>query len=165
MSATEKQDVFPWRSAFEVGIGSIDEQHKKLVELINTLATQTIYGDGPVDAEAIFDELVSYADFHFSDEEVVWKSALAGDGWLTGHQESHQEFVKKISSIRSSYLGNESDAAIDDVLSFLTRWLALHILESDQRLATVVLAVRSGKSREDAKVIAEQKMRLMPLTH
>jgi len=31
-------EVFPWNKNFEVGVPLIDEQHQKLVELLNVLA-------------------------------------------------------------------------------------------------------------------------------
>jgi diguanylate cyclase (GGDEF)-like protein/PAS domain S-box-containing protein len=47
---------------------------------------------------------------------------------------------------------------LEDVLSFLTHWLAFHILESDKHMAKVSLAVQSGASLEQAKQQAHQEM-------
>ncbi len=47
---------------------------------------------------------------------------------------------------------------IEDIVGFLTHWLALHIIDSDRRMAKAVLAMRDGASIEAAKKIADEQM-------
>jgi diguanylate cyclase (GGDEF)-like protein/PAS domain S-box-containing protein len=50
------------------------------------------------------------------------------------------------------------DEVIGDVIAFLTRWLASHILESDRYLAMVVLAMQAGMPLELAKKHASEQL-------
>jgi hypothetical protein len=36
-------EVFPWHKNFEIGVPLIDEQHQRLVELLNVLAELLLY--------------------------------------------------------------------------------------------------------------------------
>ena len=50
------------------------------------------------------------------------------------------------------------DEVISDIVTYLTHWLAMHIIESDKRMAKVVLALPSGISLEQAKAMANDEM-------
>ncbi len=47
---------------------------------------------------------------------------------------------------------------INDIVKFLTHWLAFHILDEDRRMALTVLSIESGMPLADAKVRAEEQM-------
>jgi len=64
-------DIFPWNENFNTEVAEIDEQHKKLVRLLNLLAGHvTFQADLPA-LDAIFNELADYAAYHFRTEEVL----------------------------------------------------------------------------------------------
>lgn len=50
------------------------------------------------------------------------------------------------------------DEVIKDIVSFLSKWLVHHILDSDKRMAKVVLAKQSGCTLEEAKLRANEEM-------
>jgi signal transduction histidine kinase len=50
------------------------------------------------------------------------------------------------------------DDVIEDIVKYLTHWLAFHIMESDKRMAKVVLILFTGASLELAKELANQEM-------
>jgi hemerythrin-like metal-binding protein len=68
----DKIDIIPWNDNFNTGIASIDKQHKKLVDIINELATQFAYNSNNIDINNIFDELIDYTNYHFDSEEFIW---------------------------------------------------------------------------------------------
>ena len=39
-------DIFPWNDSFDTGLPEIDEQHRRLVQLLNTLASHIASGRG-----------------------------------------------------------------------------------------------------------------------
>lgn len=47
---------------------------------------------------------------------------------------------------------------IYDIVSFLTQWLAYHILDTDKRMAIAVKLIESGESIEQAKSRSNEKM-------
>lgn len=151
-------DVFPWNENFETGIVQIDEQHKRLVQLLNLLAGHFAYQSDLPTLNNIFNELVAYAHYHFETEEAIWRQAFDGDEWLIGHEEAHRSFVVEVHKLKRKENDTVLDLIIEDLLSFLTHWLAFHILESDKRMAKVVLAQQAGLPLPAAKQQAEQQM-------
>jgi len=152
-------EIFPWSEHFETGISSIDDQHRILVGLLNRLAGYLVHQPDGNSLSAIFDELARYADYHFASEEAIWAQYLGADAWESGHKESHAQFVAELLRLKSEERNKPMDQVVGSVTGFLTRWLVAHILESDMRLARVVLAMQTGLSVADAKARAESEMR------
>ena len=63
--------LFVWSDAFVTGLPSVDDQHHKLVDLINGLSELCMSAEDihPRDFESARDALLRYAQEHFSDEE------------------------------------------------------------------------------------------------
>lgn len=149
-------EIFPWNRNFETGIEMIDEQHKVLVEILNRLARHCGESGPELDSGRVLDELVSYAAYHFRAEEVVWNEALGEAEMARNHHDAHQMFFEKIQTLRTS--GAREEQVLTDLLAYLTRWLAFHILESDRRMALTVKAVESGVPVHKARDVADEEL-------
>lgn len=149
-------EIFPWSPNFETGIDLIDQQHRKLVVLLNRLAEQHVRGVSGEAVEQILGELADYADYHFRTEDEIWGRHLGEDAWVTGHAQTHARFFETVTDLRAG--GRALGAVLEDLLSFLTRWLAYHILDSDKRMARAVLAVQAGCTVAVAKQRADDEM-------
>jgi diguanylate cyclase (GGDEF)-like protein/hemerythrin-like metal-binding protein len=150
-------EVFPWNDNFETGITEIDTQHKQLVSLLNKLAS-TLVDDDNIEISKVFDELTQYAQYHFRTEEQIWGEYFGQDSWLTSHQQSHVDFLPSVIEIEESDTNMPLRHAVERVVKFLIRWLAMHIIASDRRMAFVVTGMDNGLSKSEAKVIADEKM-------
>jgi hemerythrin-like metal-binding protein len=153
----ELLEIFPWHENFATGILQIDEQHQRLVHLLNKLASGLAFQADTRDLNNIFNELADYAVYHFQTEENVWHQYLAGDMWEEAHRKSHESFVSDVLKLKDQENSKPFSEVLEDVLSFLTHWLIFHILDSDKRMSKVVLAVQSGMSLEQAKQHADQE--------
>jgi diguanylate cyclase (GGDEF)-like protein/hemerythrin-like metal-binding protein/PAS domain S-box-containing protein len=151
--------IFPWNSNFETGIARIDDQHQKLVELLNLLASHLAHQSGSIQLHAVFDELAAYAVHHFETEESIWAEFLQDDPWEATHRAVHGGFIQAVLDLKSKKSGLPFDEVVEEILKFLTHWLVFHILEDDMRMAMVVLALKEGKTRPQAKEHADQSMR------
>jgi diguanylate cyclase (GGDEF)-like protein/hemerythrin-like metal-binding protein/PAS domain S-box-containing protein len=151
-------EVFPWNKNFEVGVALIDEQHQKLVELLNVLAGHLAYQSDMPTLNNVFNELAEYAIYHFQAEETIWHSYFPDDIWETRHKDDHRRFLATVNRIMGSKTQRPLDQVIEEILTFLTQWLAFHILDNDMRMAKVVLAVQSGIPLNQAKKQADQEM-------
>ena len=151
--------IFPWNKNFETGIARIDEQHEKLVELLNLLASHLAHQSGTIQLHAVFDELAAYAVYHFQTEEAVWGEFLQDDPWEAKHKAVHGSFIQAVLDLKSEKSALPFDEVVEEVLKFLTHWLVFHILEDDMRMAKVVLALQDGKTRSQAKELADHSMR------
>jgi len=151
-------EVFPWNKNFEVGVPLIDEQHQKLVELLNVLAGHLAYQSDVPTLNTVFNDLAEYAIYHFQAEERIWHAFFPEDTWEAAHKEDHRRFLTTVNRIMAGKTTRPLDEVIEEILTFLTQWLAFHILDTDMRMAKVVLAVQAGIPLDQAKEQADQEM-------
>ncbi len=151
-------EVFPWTDSFATGIPQIDQQHQILVQFLNALSSSLTFQINMPSSRILFKELVEYADYHFQTEENIWHQYFADDSWEAEHKKSHNDFVSHVNRLKGEENSKPLEEVLSDVVPFLSLWLVSHILESDKRMAKVVLAVQSGLSLEQAKQQANQEM-------
>lgn len=145
------------------GLTSVDAQHHQLVDLINRFGALVTRPDEALDAqiEIVFGELADYANYHFSEEEELMAALALDPRYIQAHHQSHADFLKEVTLLHDSTLGNNRQAA-KSLLQFLTHWLAHHILGQDQHMARQIAAIRSGRSPQEAYL--EQGLALDPAT-
>lgn len=151
-------DIFPWNENFNTGLPKVDEQHHKLVQLLNLLASHVTFQTDIPRLNSIIDELVDYTVYHFQTEEAIWHEYLAGDSLESKHLAVHDSFTATILKLKAEKDTKSAETIIEEVLSFLARWLAAHILEDDRYMAMVVRDMQSGMSLEQAKIAAESQL-------
>ena len=151
-------DIFPWNDNFNTGLPKIDEQHHRLVELLNLLASHVAYQSELPALNEVIDQLADYAVYHFQTEEAIWHQYLPEDLLETQHKQVHASFIETVVRLKSEQASKPALELLEDILSFLTRWLAAHILESDRHLAAIVLALQAGMCIEQAKIHANEIM-------
>ena len=76
--------LFNWNEGFLTHISSVDEQHRKLVELINDLGEMIFSSDtlDPLQFIPVRDTLFNYVHQHFVDEESIMAASRAGSAPL-----------------------------------------------------------------------------------
>ncbi|HEY8034945.1 MAG TPA: bacteriohemerythrin [Methylobacter sp.] len=151
-------DVFPWNENFNTGLAKIDEQHRRLVQLLNLLASHMAFQSDIPALNVIFYELADYAVYHFQTEEAIWHEYLKEDSLEVKHKKEHENFISTVLRLKAEENPDSMDSMIEKVLSFLVQWLASHILENDKYMAMVVLAMQSGMSQEQAEKQAKYQM-------
>lgn len=155
---TNLTDIFPWSDNFKTGIPRIDEQHHRLVDLINMLANHLAHQSDIQTLNSIFTELSEYAAYHFRTEEAIWAQYFQQDKLETEHKQVHLGFIDAIGELKNEENTQTPEQIIADILSFLTHWLAYHILDNDMNMAKIVCYMQSGLSLEHAKNQARQEM-------
>ena len=151
-------DIFPWNENFNTDIPTIDAQHKVLVQILNRLASHVAFKSDIPALNVIFDELTDYAVYHFQTEEAIWSEHLGDDPMDAAHKAIHNSFLSAVIQIQTDESTKPVGVVVEEVLSFLTRWLASHILENDRYLAKLVQAMQSGMALEPAKRHATVQM-------
>ncbi|MBF0142047.1 MAG: hemerythrin family protein [Magnetococcales bacterium] len=115
-----------WSEKLSVGIASVDEDHRKLVSLVNDLFSACFAGVGDEAVASILSEVVSYTQYHFGHEE-AFLSARNSPA-LPAHAEEHRQLTEQVLAIARQ--GRE--ALSEEVLLFLRDWLAHHIMGTDK---------------------------------
>ncbi|MEY4592685.1 MAG: hypothetical protein RIR18_1580 [Pseudomonadota bacterium] len=151
-------DIFPWDDNFNTGIDEIDEQHKRLVLLLNKLASHVAFRSDTIELNSIFDELIDYTVYHFETEEKIWDRYFIDDKAAAQHQATHASFVDMVQLLKDQQDKKPLRQIAEEALDYLVRWLASHILETDRFMAYAVAAIQAGKSLDEAKAEATERM-------
>lgn len=149
--------LFPWTSQFETGIDQIDDQHRKLVEILNRLAWHLSAEQDELRAGDVVDELLDYAGYHFRSEESIWQRYFSGSSLEANHHKAHEYFFEQVRHYEERRQRRE-EGTLAEMFDFLTRWLAFHILESDRRMALMTFSIRAGYSIDEAADEADRTL-------
>lgn len=143
--------LFVWNDSFQTNIQSVDLQHQRLVEMINTLGKMLVTGN-QLDQEIFFqtrDGILEYAQVHFASEEELMLSANIDPRHLQPHLAEHQVFIHEALALKD--LGDQVDLATARKLTeFLIHWLSYHTLEVDQVMGRQYHAIRAGLTPAEA---------------
>jgi hemerythrin len=121
-----------WLPGFELGITEFDEHHKHLVYLLNMTYDGVTCGAEYEELEAVLDELVDYATYHFAAEE-HWMT-VNNYPRLPEHSNEHERFCTWVAGVQKDFHNGKSNLGIE-VLQFLNSWLTEHILKTDAEYA------------------------------
>jgi hemerythrin len=126
--------LIQWNSSFLIGITEIDRHHHHLIQLLNEIYDEHRSGTPSRSQQEIIVELADYAKYHFSyEEELMEEFAYSG---ATQHKEEHMIFSDRVIEFQKQFkLG--VDVSIE-VISFVSNWIAFHILKADTKLGDFV---------------------------
>ncbi|MCA1743731.1 MAG: bacteriohemerythrin, partial [Desulfovibrionales bacterium] len=142
--------VFNWNESFLVGISMVDDQHQKLVELINdvgeiALTNEKFYSEK---LKTACNAMLDYTRVHFRDEEAMMKSMGLAQAYILYHHKLHKAFIDE-AALLAERAGDLSQDETEQMLGYLVDWLAYHILGVDQGMARQIQAVRSGQDADE----------------
>lgn len=127
-----------WGEILSVGVGEIDEDHRKLLNIFNVLNHSVRDGESPEYLAATLEELINCTVWHFSHEErLMLKYGYAG---IEEHRAEHRELIRSAKELQQAILQAEKPMA-DEQIEFLERWLTGHILTTDLRLGSYLSQV------------------------
>ncbi len=119
-----------WSDRYSVQIVEIDEQHKKLINLINEMYDAMQDGKGREIIDTVIDEFVDYTVYHFNAEERLLRQH--GYPNYDDHKEMHDHIAKKARDLKKNLDKGNKPSNID-VMLLMTNWLNTHILEEDRK--------------------------------
>ncbi|MDF1549644.1 MAG: bacteriohemerythrin [Bacteroidales bacterium] len=119
-----------WNKSYSVGIEKIDTQHKKLIDVLNTLYESFVDQTTGQKLEEILHELLSYTDYHFKTEEELFEKYNYPN--KDAHIAEHQEFIKRVVGFNEKFSQGKSTLTFQ-LMNFLRNWLINHICGSDQK--------------------------------
>lgn len=127
-------EIISWKKEYEVGVESIDNEHKLFVGLIQKISCAY---DSNVKKEHItllIKELYKYVDFHFFSEENIM---IFTDYPGYSEQKKEHDFLK--SQLTSLIMTFESEF-IDqhELIGFLLNWFREHTMQTDKKLGVFI---------------------------
>lgn len=123
------QGIIPWLEDYSLGIPEVDEEHRKLLELINVFLEALNRRQEKEILTVTFDNLIEYTCIHFRNEEKLFKE----HGYP--HQEAHiREHRRLTEKVRE--LNKERNCVFPgNIAEFLSSWITDHILQEDKAFA------------------------------
>lgn len=119
-----------WREDLSVGIAAIDEDHRKLLSLINNLQTAVYYPTGDAFERQAIKELVDYTKYHFQREEALMEQNGYPD--FAAHKRQHEAMIARVGEFLSAY-ERDREGTVEEMTAFLKTWLIDHIGGTDQK--------------------------------
>lgn len=118
-----------WKDSLSVGIDIIDNDHKKLLGMINQLQTAAHYQTDDALIESTLNDLIDYTKYHFArEEQLMQKNNYPG---FEAHKKQHEAMVQQVTQFINEYRIDKT-RTIDNVILYLKTWLINHINGSDQ---------------------------------
>ncbi len=133
--------LMDWHPEFGVGVRAIDAQHRRLVEILNTLHDGVCCHAGKEALDNTLLELVAFTEFHFrEEEELMRKHRFPG---YEQHKREHERLTRQVIDFRNEFLADRS--ALDmELMSFLRQWLENHMLKSERAYRVFVQSRRGA---------------------
>jgi hemerythrin len=127
--------VFNWNEKFNVGVESIDKQHKHFLVLLNNLNEEIQLKKDEKAVDTAIDNLFSYAKIHFRNEEKI----LVARGYtkIDEQRQEHRLFLTRLKEMEVSNQG-ANRLLMGSVASFARDWFIQHITVEDQKYARAI---------------------------
>jgi hemerythrin len=122
--------IIQWDHSLSVNVAEIDQQHQKLIKIINELYDAMRQGKGKEVIGKTINGLIEYAGEHFQTEEKYFD--LFGYPETSSHKKEHADFVKKVTGFKSELETGRLSLSLE-VMNFLSDWLKNHIKGVDMK--------------------------------
>lgn len=122
--------LFIWSDKYSVNIKEIDNQHKRLVDMLNALHEAMKAGKGNEVVGKTLTELIQYVGTHFAAEEKLMATHSYPE--YNAHKAEHAKLTQKTAELQKSFQQGAPVLTVE-VLNFLKDWLQNHILGTDKK--------------------------------
>ena len=129
-------DLMSWSAGLSVNIKQIDDQHKKLIGMINELHKAMKLKKSNSAMGSILDRLADYTVTHFATEEKLF--AQYGYSEEKAHVELHRKLVAQVVDIQKKFKSGNAMISME-LMSFLKDWLVNHIQGTDKKYSSFLI--------------------------
>ena len=124
--------LLSWNDDYTVNNEELDNHHKKLIAILNSLYEECLKVDSEDCAGPKLDELLAYADYHFKAEEQYMRRIQYFE--VDDHIELHNGFVFKMGEMKRIEHASHLELT-KELIIFVGKWLLRHVLEEDRKYA------------------------------
>ena len=122
--------MIEWEDKYSVGISVIDEEHKKLIGILNKAIIAKGNKDNLEETKEIIGEMLEYSDKHFSTEEAYMVKFKSPE--YEWHKAVHLDFIDATIMNYNKLISGDCQAA-NKILEYLKQWLVNHIQVTDKK--------------------------------
>ncbi|MBF0178389.1 MAG: bacteriohemerythrin [Magnetococcales bacterium] len=128
----EDVEFFPWTDTLLTGVRDVDDDHKKLVAMVNKIHRLLKESAGSAAVGQVINELAAYTQFHFAREEKFFDQFGYPD--TASHKEKHVQLLQGVSTLMKEFAEGDFAAPMD-LLTVAKAWLINHIMKTDMAFA------------------------------
>ena len=138
--------LITWLPSFSVNLPPIDEQHKRLFDLINQLHEEIVVKkSGHEGIGAALEELIQYTKTHFELEERFLESMHYPE--LAQHKAKHEALTKRVVKLQQDFTAGKTTVA-GELMNLMHFWLRNHILQADRKYGAFLRGERIFKEND-----------------
>ena len=123
--------IYEWSDEYTVDVPSIDEQHKRIFDLVAAMHAARVRGNTDDVAIMIILDMQEYIHYHFDHEEEYMRNIDYPD--VDDHIQLHREMSARVRCMQDEL--QDGLVRVEDVARVLADWLRDHILGADQEFA------------------------------
>lgn len=130
---------FVWNHDLSTGHELIDDDHRKLIGLINALHAAIEQKEEKNIIGKVIDNLILYSQVHFErEEEEMLRIHYSG---YAEHKRQHGEFIQEVNGIKKGF---DKGIPVNStyVEKMLSDWFRKHIAQTDKKLADVLIDMK-----------------------
>lgn len=121
---------YSWKTIYKVGISELDDQHKKLIDILNELAHLLDQENNDTILKKSLDDLIEYTNYHFDSEE---KHFTKYDyPFINNHLKEHKELRDKILDLKAKFQ-LDKQIAINELSKFTKYLQVKHMMLSGKK--------------------------------
>jgi len=124
-------DLLQWKPEYSVGIAAVDDEHREMIHLINSVYAEL---DESADRDAIercLEDIHSTIALHFALEERIMRER--GFAEYEEHKEDHEELLDEIRDLMDAFADDRTGGA-KRLEQRLSDWFGRHFATFDARL-------------------------------
>jgi len=122
--------LITWSDTLSVKVKQFDDQHKKLVDMVNQLFDAMKTGKGSQVMGDILKQLIAYTQTHFAAEERLLKQYAYPD--FEAHKKEHNTLVMQVLDLQKQFQEGKP-VLTQNIMTFLRDWLSRHIQGDDKK--------------------------------
>lgn len=133
--------MISWRPAMSIGSTTLDDDHKKLIEIVNRFECHG------ADMDEILLEMIDYTREHFAREELFMRTIRYP--YTHAHHMAHRKLIGELNLLLRTWEATPSarqQAVVGQISAFLKRWLISHIVKEDLQIRPFVMRAKAATS-------------------
>ncbi len=126
--------LIQWSKEYSVGVTKLDNQHKKIIKILNQLIGQQFQTRDEKATEEILDDLQNYMKEHFrTEEEYMLKHHHSG---YEEQRREHNLFIDRMYEAQKEFTKDGRLTSLN-LFNFVWDWFSHHVLIVDRKLRSI----------------------------
>jgi len=113
-----------WTDGMSVGVKAMDDDHRKLLDLVNELSDGMVSGNDRAALGEVLERLIQHTKEHLAREERLF--AQVDYPQSKSHYVGHDLMIAKALGAQAAFRCGSTSVPSEEIMAFLQEWLAHH---------------------------------------